>query len=358
MPRPVPCRRRAPAAQHLLGGEIDLAAYSSAALRHMVAPRTALPPGHGPRGVGQAEVEEIREATAAFRVLDNRLGGRIRRSVVEYLHVDVVPLLQQARCTEQVRRDLFSAAAELAQLAGWQAYDLELHSLAQRYFVQALAMASHAGDAGLAGEILAAMSHQAVYLSQPDNALDLAQAAQAAARRAGLGVLLTECLVQEAHALAARPSPDPRACSAALSRAETVFARAARNGLPGWLSYFDEAYLAAKIAHCFRVLGHGEQTRRYAQASLEMDQRYVRGKTFNLVIPATGQAMTGDLDQACRTGREAVDLATGLGSARVLNYLRGFHHHRREHGDAPAVTEWADYAREQLPALWLTASAS
>jgi hypothetical protein len=54
----------------------------------------------------------------AFRVLDNRLGGgRIRPTVVEYLHTDIAPLLRQGRCIEMVRRHHFSAAADLTQLA-------------------------------------------------------------------------------------------------------------------------------------------------------------------------------------------------------------------------------------------------
>ena len=150
----------------------DVAAYSSAALRWLLAPRSAMTASRGTRGIGMADVQEIREANRAFRVLDNRLGsGRIRPTVVEYLHTDIVPQLRQGRCTEEVRRHLFSAAAELTQLAGWQAYDLEMQGLAQRYLVQALTMARFAGDEGLGGEILAAMSHQATYVAQPAGSL-------------------------------------------------------------------------------------------------------------------------------------------------------------------------------------------
>ena len=153
----------------------DLAAYSSAALRWLLTPRTAMTASKGTRRIGMTDIHEIREATGAFRVLDNRLGGgRIRPTVVEYLHTDIAPLLRQGRCTEEVRRHLFSAAAELTQLAGWQAYDLEMQGLAQRYLVQALTMARFAGDEGLGGEILAAMSHQAAYVVQPEHAIDMA----------------------------------------------------------------------------------------------------------------------------------------------------------------------------------------
>ncbi len=59
----------------LVRSGFDLVAYSSAALRWIVAPQTALMPSKGTRCIGMADVREIREATDAFRVLDNRLGG-------------------------------------------------------------------------------------------------------------------------------------------------------------------------------------------------------------------------------------------------------------------------------------------
>lgn len=334
----------------LITSQFDLVAYSSAALRWLVAPRTAMTPSRGTRGIGMAEIQEIREAIDAFRVLDNRLGGgRIRPTVVEYLHSDIAPLLRDCRCTEDVRRELFSTAAELAQLCGWQAHDLELHGLAQRYLVQALTMARFAQDEGLGGEILAAMSQQAVYVAQPDQAIDMAQAAQAAGRRAGLAMLETESIVLEAHGHALRQ--DAGSCSRALSRAETAFRRAADDDLPTWLTYFDEAYFAAKIAHCFRALGQGSETEKYALRSLDMNLRYVRGRAFNTALLAIGYALQGELDEACTHGRDAVGLAAALDSARAVTYIRHLLHQLASSQDEVQVREFSSYAQATLPAL-------
>src|SRR3984957_4652099 len=305
----------------LVLSDFDLAAYSSAALRWLLAPRSAMTASKGIRRLGMDDIQEIREATAAFRVLDNRLGGgRIRPTVVEYLHTDIAPLLRQGRCTEEVRRHLFSAAAELTQLAGWQAYDLEMQGLAQRYLVQALPLARFAGDEGLGGEILAAMSHQAAYVAQPEHAIDMALAAQLAGRRAGLPILETESIVMEAHGHALRR--DAGSCSQALRRAETAFSQTTGRDQPAWLGYFDEAYFAAKIAHCFYALGQGKQTEQYALRSLDMNPRYIRGKAFNTSLLAIGYALQGQLDQACAHGRDAIALAGSLDSARATTYIR------------------------------------
>lgn len=331
----------------------DAAAYSSAALRWIVAPRTGVFDGRGMRAIGTDDIEDIREATRAFRVLDNRMGGgRIRPTVVDYLHLNVVPLLNDSRCTSHVRRDLFSAAAEVAQLAGWQAYDLEQHGVAQRYLVQALAMARLAGDEALGGEILAAMSHQAVWVSQAGQGVDLAQAAQAAGVRAALPTLQAESLVMEAHAHALRQ--DARACSQALKLASDIFDKATDR--PLWLKYFDRAYFAARIAHCFRALGQGTAAVKYAERSLDMDHRFVRGKMFNVALLAAGYAVQGEVEKACEVGREAVDRATAIDSTRSVTYIRNLLVDLRPYGDVEDVRAIRAYAESRMPALRRRAS--
>jgi hypothetical protein len=343
-------RRRA-----LLDAGFDVVAFSSAALRWIVAPGVnSLPTVDGSRAIGASDVEDIREATRAFRVLDNRMGGgRVRSTVVDYLHGNVVPLLHDSRCTEEVRRSLFSAAAELTQLAGWQAYDLEQQGLAQRYFVQALSMARFAGDGGLGGEVLAAMSHQAIWVSQPTQAIDMAQAAQAAGRRFGLSVLETEGLVMEAQANALLD--DAGACSQALKRASVTFDKGNLES-PPWLKYFDDAYLAARIAHCFRALGQGRTTEKYALQSLNMDNRFIRGKAFNIALLASSYAIQGEVEQACEHGRDAVDRAVALQSNRAVTYIQNLLIDLTENSDADECREFRAYAEGRLPALRRRAS--
>ena len=229
-----------------------------------------------------------------------------------------------------------------------------MQGLAQRYLVQALTMARFAGDEGLGGEILAAMSHQAVYVARPDQAIDMAQAAQLAGRRAGLPILQTESIVMEAHGHALRK--DAGSCSRALRRAETTFSQTTGRDLPAWLSYFDEAYFAAKIAHCFHALEQGQQTEKYALRSLDMDPRYIRGKAFNLALLAIGYALQGELDQACLRGRDAVDLVGSLDSARAITYIRRLLRELVPHAHEGQVREFRSYAEAALPALRQRAS--
>jgi hypothetical protein len=176
----------------------------------------------------------------------------------------------------------------------------------------------------------------------------MAHAAKKAGNRAGLSVLETEALVMEAHAHALLQ--DPGACSLALKRASVTFERSS-GATPPWLGYFDQAYLAARIAHTFRALGQGRTTAKYALQSLDMDERYIRGKTFNVALLAAGYAVQGEVEQACATGREAVDRVVTLHSARAVTYIRNLLVDLSNYDDTRECREFRAYAETRLPAL-------
>ncbi len=261
----------------------------------------------------------IRDTTRAFRDLDNRLGGGSGLAMVtDYLDRTVQPLLRETH-DATAGRGLFSASAELAQLAGWMAYDTQAHDVARRYLDRALQYAIAAADVAFSAELLAGMSHQAIHLGQLEDALELALAAQASAARAQLPALQTESFVMEAHSHAL--SGDAKACARAIHRAEQVFDRAGSTPEPEWLRYFDEAYLAAKLAHCFRDLGQWHHAEHFARAALAMNAGLARTRTFNTAILATTY-VSHDRDQAYAVGVEAITLASRLQSGRSVQYIR------------------------------------
>jgi hypothetical protein len=332
----------------LVNAAYSSAALPAAALRWLTSPRADAPVSSGQRRIGQADIDAIRDLTESYREMDNRLGGgRLRTALVSYLDDHVTHLLTTGSYSDDTGRQLAAACGELSQLAGWAAYDSDQHGLAQRYLTQALAYARHADDAGLGAEVLAAQAHQALYLARPDAAIDLARTAQAAAIRHGSATLLTECLVMEAHGHAARK--DAMACATATARAEQAFDRAARDKDPAWLSYFDEADLAARMAQCFRDLGDAPNAARYARRSLDMDGRYVRGRAFNLSLLASAHAMLNEPEQACIVGQHALDLTSRLSSARSVRYVRDLARLLRPQAAVPAVREFRAQVADRLP---------
>jgi hypothetical protein len=333
----------------LVNAAFAAAAMPASALRWLTSPPAGAPAGSGSVRVGRADIEAIRELTLSYRELDNRLGGgRLRTVILSYLDDHVSRLLITGSYREDTGRQLAAACGELSQLAGWVAYDSGEHGVAQRYLTQALAYARHADDHALGAEILAAQAHQALYLLRPGEAIDLSRAAQAAALKHGSATLLTECLVMEAHGHAARN--DAHACGMTLATAERTFDRATQEGNPAWLAYFDEAYLAARMAQCFRDLGEASHAARYARRSLDMDGRYVRGRAFNLALLATAHAAQDEPERACAVGRQALDLTVRLTSARSVHYVRDLARRLRLGADVPAVRDFTTEVRERLPA--------
>lgn len=114
--------------------------------------------------------------------------------------------------------------------------------------------------------------------------------------------------------------------------------------------YFDEAYLAARMAQCFRDLGEASHAARYARRSLDMDGRYVRGRAFNLSLLAIAYAAQDELEQACDAGRRALDLTTRLTSARSIRYVRDLVRRLGPRAEVPAVRDFTAEVRERLPA--------
>lgn len=296
-------------------------AFSTPVLTALIAdPAATIARSSGSRTVSADDVAFIRDVTGQLSQLDNKHGGgHVRRAALSLLDDEVAPMLRAGKFTDQVGRELLSAAAELTQLVGWMSHDMGGHGVAQRYLIQALGLARSAGDTALLAELLCAMSQQSTYISDPQGA-DLARAARTIAERRGHVSLVAESRIMEAHAHArAGSSAD---CAVALHEAEVALDKADRSEEPHWISYFDQAYVSAKFGHCFRELGDHKNAIKFAKQSLDMDNTYVRGHAFNLTLLAHAQANAGDVASACATGQQAVAVAAKLRSTRAVAYLR------------------------------------
>jgi hypothetical protein len=291
--------------------------------------------------VSEADVQVVRELTRTFRGLDNRFGGgRAHSLVVQYLDSSVTPMLRDGSYAEEIGRKLFASAAQLSHLAAWTAYDIESHARTRRYLSKALELASAADDRGFGGEVLAAIGHQAIHLNQPSKALELARAAQQAARQAAIPVLLSESLALEAnsHALLG----DVKACLSSLRESELAFDRAASAESPEWLTYFDERYLATRVAHSLCEIGDFTEARRYARQALGIGGRLTRTHAFNTVMLANTYARD-DAEEAMRLCRHALSMARNLQSDRTVSYIKNLGRRlRRHHRGDPILVSFSD----------------
>jgi transcriptional regulator with XRE-family HTH domain len=294
-----------------------------------------------------ADVAAIEDFTQTFRGLDNKFGGGHTHGLAaHYFDSNVVTMLREASYTDEIGQRLSGAAAKLAHLAGWTAYDTESHRAAEFYFRNALELSASIGDIAFSGEILAAKSHHAIHLNRPKDALQLARASANAATAATVPALQAEACVLEANAHAALG--DSKACAASLNRAETAFDRVRVENTPDWLLYLDEYYLAARFAHCFRDLKDWRQARTFASKAAGLSGTLTRSRAFNAAVLATTYIET-DIDQACHIGKQVLNAAADLQSSRVVSYIGKFHNLLIEHhGTVPVVIEFIEQLNETL----------
>lgn len=263
---------------------------------------------------------DIREMTERFRRMDNRYGGGHSRTVVtSYLTSIVEPQLKDVRGGDGARSTLFTAAAEMHQLAGWMSYDVGQPEQGRRHLRHALRLCQESGDDALTGEMFAGMSHHASFHGAPESAVDFAIAARQAAARSGLPALAAEAAVMEAHGLALQG--ERSASIRALNDAERAFNAADVRDSPRWLSYFDHAYLAAKFGHVFRDLRMPVEAELFARRSLEMSDGYERGRLFNTALLASTLADQRRIGEACELGASAVRMTHTVRSVRSAAYL-------------------------------------
>ncbi|MGW4369282.1 hypothetical protein ACWEKT_26920 [Nocardia takedensis] len=271
---------------------------------------------------GVALAQQIRDTVAAMMGLDfQRGGGHVRKMLLRYVRTEVVPQLHAVH-PGLARREIFSAAAEAAQLLGWSAYDAGRHAAAGRYFVQGLRLAQEARDHLMGARLLANLSHLANFVGRFDDAVMYARAAQSALRGHGTPAVETMCVMMEARGLASLA--DRAGTAAAIRRAETAFERRAGTE-PAWIGYYDLAEFAGDAAHCFRDLNCAPRTREFVDAALTPTTP-PRTTAFIAMVAGDAALVAGDFEQAAALATSALTHGADLRSARYMRYVRDFHH--------------------------------
>lgn len=334
-----------------LGAMTVPSAWTTPLLTWLLSRPEPLPARNGAKvNVGDSDVNAVRMTAQLFMSLDFQFGGgHARAALAQYYVNDVCPLLE-GRYSEPVGRQLFSAAAEVAQLLGWTAYDIGRHGLAQRYLIQALRLAQEADDRMMGGRLLANMSHQANYLGNFDQAVQLARAAQEGAKDAASATTMAMFLAMEARAHAG--NGNDAGCSRALSEAERFFEKGDASDDPAWIRYFDAAELAGEGAHCFRDLHSPQTTHDFVTRAIELtDPSYVRTLAFVRLVHAASYVQQREPGEAVAVAREAIELAGSLKSHRYLRYIRDLSSDLDLYDAEPEVRGFKEFVAAKYPDL-------
>ncbi|MBU6529683.1 Tat pathway signal protein [Streptomyces sp. A108] len=265
------------------------------------------------RRVGHGDVETVRELTLAFSRMDQRRGGgQGRRAVDSYLQHEALDFLRGRFTSDETRRAMYSASAELVYVSGWMAFDNSEHAIALRRFNTAVKLAARSGDAPLTGHILRAMAHQALDLGFRSEAMQIAQTSVRGQRylsatpreRALLGVV---------HARTLAANGRKQEAAQALLRAEDDLSNA-HEGVqePDRTFFFGEASLAHETACTLRDLGDVQRAvRQFRQSVRTRGSEFRRTHAVTLGYMGATQIAQGSVEEACSTWTRVLDAMEG-----------------------------------------------
>lgn len=268
-------------------------------------------------------VQRIQLTSQAFQETDRRVGGGVLyAAVVQYLNQEVAPQLLDVRDSSADAVRLFSAAASMTEIAGWMAHDgCGDDAKARSFFDRAFRLATAGENDALSANVCASMSHLAIELGQPRDALRIATTGLT--KVDGNGGALR--LVARLHAMRARAfglEGERRSCTVELDAAESVLELSARERAADWLSGFDRASLASEAALCFLDLAEFEEAERRAREVIRLRSGdRVRSRAFGQLTLANVLVRAGRVDEAAVIGTDVCGTAASLSSGRVVQRI-------------------------------------
>ncbi|NWF24879.1 hypothetical protein HW130_01145 [Streptomyces sp. PKU-EA00015] len=306
---------------------VDAAALPLAAGAPRAEPGDA---GQGTGTAGETEVAAVREMTRLFTAVDERFGGQHgRTALVQYLRSDVAALCRARFRTGEIKRQMLSAGACVAYLAGWKAYDAGEQGLAQRYYLQAYALTREADDELHGAFVLRVLAHHGMEVGRPEHSLDLLD--EALRRVRGRTDPATESLYLATRARALAMAGRGREAVAEAARAARLVDGADEREMPFWAALWGSASACVgnHTAKAAEHLGSYDVAERHFSQAVWSRPDGDHRRITALSVAHTGrmQCRQGLVEQACATWDQALQLMDGVRSTRVTRAVAGM---RRE----------------------------
>jgi transcriptional regulator with XRE-family HTH domain len=290
-----------------------------------------------PSRVDDAITEHLENVINEWRRLDDRIGSRDLQGPVTG-HLQLITSLLQGSPRGPVHRRLCTAAAQVAQLAGWLAFDMNDHRGAQRYYEVALRAAQEAGDRVLSAYVLGCMSVVATYGDDAHAGLQLGYEAQH--RGKGWVTATTLAWLCRVEALALATLGEAAPCASALDRAEVAIAQASPASDPPWIYHFNRSQLAGQKGACYVRLHRPKDAQAaLGEALTTLSTEFVRDRSLHLTHLASAYAQQGEIEEACRLAGDSWANAMHTGSARELRRIHEFRRELDRWNDSVAVKE-------------------
>ncbi|AEM88972.1 helix-turn-helix domain-containing protein [Streptomyces violaceusniger] len=239
---------------------------------------------------------------------------------------------------------LYGQAADLGRMAGWMRFDNGQHSAAQRHFTTALRAAHTSGDVLLGANVLAFAAIQHYSVGNPADADNMIRTAQTAVRGRSTPTVNAMLATRQARALA--KLGDARACFHALNRARDFLDQGPHDADPSWAYWVQWPEVDMLTGSCMLDLGRpADAQRHFSQADAAYGPEYVRTHVLYLSRMATAQLQQHDVEAACMSTSQALDLATSVHSGRSSDHVRDAVKQLRPYRRVPAVRDLLDRAK-------------
>ena len=269
---------------------------------------------------GDAEyLPTIRGHILRIVALDNRFGGTDLVGSAAGLFRTLHDQLRTATYDPQLARDLHSAAAELAGVVGWLAFDAEVHDLARRMNRTSLSFARLAGDKSIERLTLQNSSMHAAAQGRLEEALRIARSVLEGGGRLSPR-LQALFLTRKARVLA--QGGDPSALRM-LPEIRSLFLEGVSDGDPPWAWWIDERELTWHEAMIQRDLGRpGQAVTSFERSVLATPAAEVRSQYLHRAYLLQAHVDLRSWDTAEREMRHLLPLSTQVASTRTAVLLR------------------------------------
>jgi len=298
-----------------------------------------------PERVGLADVARLEDMTTRLRAMDHEHGGGAARDAV-LSQLGWAQRLLSARVGEEAARALHLAVSELHLLAGWTSFDIGAIGPAKRHFYRALEHARFVDEPSLIAKTLYCYARLDLHHRWAPHATQMLLMGEVAAQHSGFGRAVA--MIQANLAWAYAISGDTRRAIDTIGRARDEFARAEHAEVPRWLTFFDSAELQALRGTTLAALStmtpqqRSEAIERFSLSSALRELPQARQRAFELTALSWLLLDDGAVAQGIQVGNDAVTVAAGVRSQRVVDRLEPLRERlmkRLSDGDARDLVE-------------------
>ncbi|KNB50309.1 hypothetical protein AC230_23790 [Streptomyces caatingaensis] len=271
-------------------------------------------------GPGIPDALDVR--VAQLRRLDDDRGGRL---VMDWAVQELRwtrRLVAEGSYDHETGRRLYRAGAELAQLAGWTAFDLGMHGHGSRYLLAALRSARNAGDRALAAYVVSSLSYQSIWQGQGRQALRLAQISCKGAETEPAGAGRALLASRQARAYAA--VGDGEGVVSSVAEACELIQAEETGGSPPWSEWVTPAVLFADAGRAWLDMGRPDRAEQHLVHALELfGDTQPRNRLLHWTSLAEARLGRGDVEGAVAATEEALGLYGQVASERARLRLTG-----------------------------------